>query len=255
MGGPRGQVLRSYRPPGELQPEGTGHGSILTKRTVGLQDETLYGTLGRTAGTVALTTLRRHAVVAVLAGMAAILSGCPVRETFPSRALVSNERTETVWGHLSRPEGPRLAPAVVLLPACSGIANTPDWSALLTRWGYATLMVDSFGPRRAGSVCDQPGGGRIGAAQVLDAYGALEHLSRQPFVDRARIAVMGWSLGGLSALGAVLSEGLARTSDLRFRAAIAFYPKCGLLGPGQDFHAPVLILVGEKDRFYTAASV
>ncbi len=35
-----GQVLQSYRPPGELEPEGTRHGLIPTRKTVGLQDPT-----------------------------------------------------------------------------------------------------------------------------------------------------------------------------------------------------------------------
>jgi dienelactone hydrolase len=68
------------------------------------------------------------------------------------------------------------------------------WAQLLTSHGYVTLLVDSFGPR---NLTDSTG---IVSDRIWDAYGALQHLRTLPFVRRHRVAVMGWSQGGLVAV-------------------------------------------------------
>ncbi len=82
--------------------------------------------------------------------------------------------------------------------------------------------------------------------RALDAYGALAYLQGLPFVDRARIGVVGWSHGGNSALAAVNNIGITARLPQRFKAAIAFYPYC--FGGG-DYNLPTLILLGEADEW------
>ena len=111
----------------------------------------------------------------------------------------------------------------------------------LSSWGYVALAVDSFGPRGISSRC-----GSGGIEQAFDAYAALRYLSQLDFVDPARVAVLGESLGGYAALYAVERDMAARDFAERFRAAIVYYPDCGF--PAASMAAPTLILIGEADE-------
>ena len=153
-----------------------------------------------------------------------------------------------LWGHLSKPDKPAEEgpfPAVVLLHGCYG---TTPWNerkaSQLTELGYVTLVVDSLGPRSVGDVCREPLIFVTPDTRALDAHGALAYLQRLPFVDPARIAVVGWSHGGRGALAAVNEAGVAAHLAQRFAAAIAFYPYCP---GGSDIEHPTLILLGEAD--------
>jgi dienelactone hydrolase len=85
---------------------------------------------------------------------------------------------------------------------------------------------------------------------VFDAYRALDFLVQQPFVDRDRVAVIGFSQGGLLALISVERGLIERASNDKFRAAIAFYPPC--LGIKDSMTVPALILIGELDDWTLA---
>ena len=152
-----------------------------------------------------------------------------------------------LWGHLNKPAGPGPFSAVVLMHGCSGVRPThARWASQLTEQGHVTLLLDSFGPRNASSVCKDYLGIVSPNNRALDAHGALAYLQGLPFVDRSRIGVVGWSHGGNSALAAVNSAGITARLPERFKAAIAFYPYC--LGGG-NFDLPTLILLGEADEW------
>ena len=152
-----------------------------------------------------------------------------------------------LWGRLSKPAGTGPFPAVVLMHGCAGIhPSHARWASQLTELGYVTLLLDSLRPRSISNVCKTPF--RIASPQMraLDAHGALAYLQGLPFVDRARIGVVGWSHGGNSALAAVNNIGITARLPQRFKAAIAFYPYC--FGGG-DYDLPTLILLGEADEW------
>jgi dienelactone hydrolase len=108
------------------------------------------------------------------------------------------------------------------------------------------LAVDSFGPRGIASRC----GGGGPPDQAFDAYAALHYLSQLDFVDRARVAVLGNSMGGFAALYAVNRDLAAQYFKERFRAAIAYYPGCGI--PAAMMTVPTLILIGAADDWSQA---
>ena len=83
---------------------------------------------------------------------------------------------------------------MVLLHGCDGNWQRLDqrWGKRIASWGYVTLTVDSFGPRGIQNTCSSG----APADLAFDAYRALNFLVRQPFVDPARIAALGFSQGG-----------------------------------------------------------
>jgi len=159
---------------------------------------------------------------------------------------IKTEPSISLTGYLARPANEEPRAAIVLLHTCGGISKHEEmWSKRFVDWGYVVLSVDSFTPRGVEYVCDGRVGNYVGPwARALDAYGAKQYLATRPFVDPARIAVMGMSHGGMTVLETIkqsISEGLAMKP---FQAAIAYYPLCSV---AESINTPTLILTGDKD--------
>ena len=137
---------------------------------------------------------------------------------------------------------------MVLLHGCNGNWRRLDerWGKRIASWGYVTLTVDSFGPRGIKNTCSS--GAPVDLA--FDAYRALNFLVRQPFVDPARVAVLGFSQGGWLALTSVEHGAVEQTPPNKFRAAIAFYPPASR--SQGNMTVPTLILIGERDDWTPA---
>jgi dienelactone hydrolase len=163
-------------------------------------------------------------------------------------ASAQSDVTPPLLGFLTRPNGPGRFPAVILLHGCSPFdAHTIAAAETVKSWGYIGLALDSLG---AANVCE--GRSVAGAgAEVLDAYAGLRYLTAQSFVAGARIAVMGWSMGGDAALAAVEKGWSWSTGMESFAAAVAYYPKCA--AHSGVLTASGLILVGEQDDWAPAA--
>jgi len=156
-----------------------------------------------------------------------------------------------IAGELYLPPGPGPFPAVVLMPPCSGRLPIKAEQADGARYnaeGWALLAVDSFGPRGFEDGCSGVGSS---VDLVMDAYGALLWLAEQPFIDPARIAIVGYSRGADVALSAVGFDGVERLFDRQFRAAIAYAPFCQR-EEDTAVAVPTLVLVGELDDWNAA---
>jgi dienelactone hydrolase len=149
---------------------------------------------------------------------------------------------EPIQGYLSRPRGAGPFPAVILLHTCLGLpAQRASIGERIAAWGYVALFVDDFGTRGLRETC------AVDFKQALsDADGALAYLASLPYVDPARIAAVGFSQGGDTALK------IATGGAAGFKAAAAFYSPCANVA-GATLDIPTLILVGTKDEVTPAA--
>jgi dienelactone hydrolase len=219
------------------------------------------------AGTIALTA----AVAAALPGRAVASDG-PERVTFASA-----DGTTMLVGYLFRPDRMPAAqvPAVVLMHGRSGVyssradgvydASTLSrrhrmWSELWAGKGYIAVLVDGFGPRGHPqgfprfSYDQRPPAVSEVTVRPLDAYGALAYLRSRDDVLPDRIGLMGWSNGASATLAALSTDTQAvpsPTPATGFRAALAFYPGCGLRGrfaDGYRPYAPLRVLHGTDDE-------
>jgi len=177
-------------------------------------------------------------------------SGLPRAEGSRDGANLPRGGTE-IRGYLTKPRGEGPFPAVVLLHSCLGLpADRQSIANVLARWGYLALFVDDFTTRGLRETCavDFPEG-------LPDAFGALAFVARLPYVDKARIAVVGYSQGADTALQIAslrLPSGFMVPDDLRFAAAAAFYPPCANEARAR-LRLPTLILIGSADAVTPAA--
>jgi dienelactone hydrolase len=166
----------------------------------------------------------------------------------PRRATVelkSAVDASPLLGYLARPDLPGRLPAVVVLHWCSGFGRHDIAAAsMLKSWGYVALAPDSLGDA---NLCQH---GACSAAESIDAYAALRWLAAQDFVDRSRVAMIGYSMGASAVLYASEAGPLQRMQPEHFRAAVAYYPGCQI--SNGDMTVPVLVLIGERDDWTTA---
>ena len=131
---------------------------------------------------------------------------------------------DPIQGYLTKPKGAGPFPAVVLLHTCLGLPEArASIGQRIAAWGYVALFVDDFATRGLKETC------AVDFQQALpDAYGAQAYLASLPYVDRARIAAVGFSQGGDTALKIATGGGAgpAGGGGAVFKAAAAFYPPC-----------------------------
>mgnify|MGYP005724510483 FL=1 len=128
-----------------------------------------------------------------------------------------------------------------------------DYIKMYQEQGYATFELNSFKSRGITSTVGSQDEVTI-AAVILDAYRALEKLSKHPKINKDKVALTGWSLGG----GVTLFAGWmplkeAITDQVSFAAHLAFYPPCFINPENLSFtKAPTHILIGEADNWTPA---
>jgi dienelactone hydrolase len=165
----------------------------------------------------------------------------------------------TIAGELRIPTpGADKLPAVILLHGSGGIGGeggmVEEWSTEFNRLGIATFALDSFAARGiVSTVIDQTQLARLN--MVADAYRALDLLAKHSRIDSSRVAVMGFSRGGQSALYSAMNRlygtPLGPANNLRFAAHLAFYPDCTTTYNADTdvSDEPIRILHGSADDY------
>lgn len=154
------------------------------------------------------------------------IAGAFEKVSFASRDSVG------LVGWLARPTGAGPFPVVIGLHGCAGLytrsgeinLRESDWSQRLTSAGYAVLLVDSFGPRGIKALCNDRERSLTPADRARDAFAAMDWLEKQGFAQKQRIALIGWSNGGSTALRVA-----GAPEAKRLRHVIAFYPGCRVI--------------------------
>lgn len=166
-----------------------------------------------------------------------------------------------IRGWLETPDSSGPHPAVVMMHSCFGPVDERDelavhdssWTDILTDAGYAVLVVDSYTPRGAGSLCKERNRPVLARAErPWDAIGGLQFLQERSDVIDDKIAIMGWSNGAISLLW-TLRDGASASSALDgpdFRAGVAYYPLCNdVVSRIDDYmpRVPILVQIGALD--------
>lgn len=153
-------------------------------------------------------------------------------------------------GTLTIPATADSVPAVIITHGCGGVGGAErGWAADLIDMGYASLIVDSFGGRGISTICF--GRETVNVASILvDVYRAVDALRQHPYVDESRIAIMGLSFGGRTALWTSLGRFQEMYDGSPFAAHVAFYPSTCFIEL-QDDHlvagGPIRIFHGTDD--------
>ena len=145
-------------------------------------------------------------------------------------------------------------------PLVIGVAGSLGWRShhykyleMYQKNGFATFELNSFKSRKITSTV----GSQVEvttAAIILDAYRAFEKLANHPNIDKNKVSITGWSLGGAVALfSGWLPVKRAITDDLKFTSHLAFYPPCFFDPENVEFtDSPIHILIGEIDDWTPA---
>tara|TARA_B100000795_G_C22805523_1_gene444599 strand:+ start:1079 stop:2065 length:987 start_codon:yes stop_codon:yes gene_type:complete len=145
-------------------------------------------------------------------------------------------------------------------PLIIGVAGSMGWRKhhldyikMYQEEGFATFELNSFKSRGITSTVGSQDEVTI-AAVILDAYRALEKLAKHPKINKDKVALTGWSLGGgVSLFAGWLPLKKAITSEVSFAAHLAFYPPCFINPEDLSFtKAPIHILIGESDNWTPA---
>jgi len=164
-----------------------------------------------------------------------------------------------------KPAGAGPFPAVVLVHSCGGVSRPHIRERMreLLDAGFVVLAVDSFNPRGIDKSC---GGNpkQVGTGTtVMDAYAALDHLSKLAIVDKSRIYATGYSWGAVvTPMLASPQSAEVFDSKLRYRALVSNYGACSFQRSPtanrirflqNDIDRPVLMLMASEDKEYKPA--
>jgi dienelactone hydrolase len=187
----------------------------------------------------------------------------PVSEFQQKRAQVRGEflqptRGDEIQAYVVKPPSNGPHAVIIYLHDCGGMApevkssefdtqsNSAEtsreafWTKRLLSWGYAVMLVDSYGPRGINDTCADP---MFSTARVADTYGALPYVAKQPWADPQRIGLLGFQTGDVWRIPAPADATAFVVGPERFKAAVAFVysPLCGMKS---RMAAPTLVING-----------
>jgi dienelactone hydrolase len=156
-----------------------------------------------------------------------------------------------------KPEGAGPFPALILVHSCGGMKQQlGNWRKEAIKRGYVVLIIDAFSSR--GSPNCRPAVPIPMTRGVKDVLDAAVHLGTFAFVDKARIASVGFSWGAMAGLLAGSPTYVADVAPglSRLAATVGLYPAC-YIGPFGSFRGyeylrpdlatPTLLLLAGRD--------
>jgi dienelactone hydrolase len=155
-----------------------------------------------------------------------------------------------VSGALTLPPTDKPVPAVIITHGCGGISSAESgWVRELEVMGIAALLLNSFEGRGVSSICTGAETVNI-ASMLVDLYRAADALDDHPYVDSSRVAVMGPSFGGRTALWSALERFQNQYGGRSFAGYVALYPSGCYIKLDAETEVgggPILILHGSAD--------
>lgn len=185
-----------------------------------------------------------------------LLSGCASNSVSILSEGRMKDYSATIKGVFETPEGDGPFPVVILMHGCGGLSRYVKSSLnahanALRNQGFATLVLDSFGPRGLFAQCNLLQLATARDYRVYDAFNALEVIRKNPLVDPKNIFLVGQSNGGSVALIAAGGGKYSKmTSDLRFTAIVAYYPWCAVTPA--SIVSPLLVFGAGNDDWVSA---
>ncbi|MEM7692972.1 MAG: dienelactone hydrolase family protein [Pseudomonadota bacterium] len=152
--------------------------------------------------------------------------------------------TPAVGARASRP-----GPAVILLHGAGGVSGAREgrYAREFAAQGIAVAVIDIFRARNGGGFVER----LIKTTEAMalaDAFAVRDALAAMPEIDGDRIALIGFSYGGMSATYAAYAQVVETFGATPFAAHVAFYGPC--IARFEDVSttgAPVMMLWGDRD--------
>jgi dienelactone hydrolase len=175
---------------------------------------------------------------------------------FPGKASELSMFSPLAMG-IWKPEGDGPFPAVIIVHSCGGVkGHIGYWRKEAIKRGYVVLVMDSFTSR--GSPSCRPMAPVTMDRGVKDIFDATAHLGTLPFVDKSRIAALGFSWGAMAGMlsGSAQYGAEAAPGKTPPGAIASLYPSCQIPPFGnfkgneylrQDLSTPTLVLMGGQD--------
>jgi dienelactone hydrolase len=201
--------------------------------------------------------LKVFALAIMLAGIAVATAASRAHALAPETVTIDSALASKgpFTAQLLRPSGAGPFPAIVAMHGCGGLLTNKgqlrsremDWAERFVAAGYAVLFPDSFTARGVREICTATSRSIFPKDRADDVAAAAEWLGGQPFVDKSRLGLMGWSHGAMSVLWALRPGFL--DAPARFKTAIAFYPGCRQIARLDDWRpsTPLTLLIGGAD--------
>jgi dienelactone hydrolase len=188
----------------------------------------------------------RYALAITLCFAAALLG--ERADAGQTASVPATSTTPAVPAYVARPPEVAVAPGVLVLHGCEGYSkhygDIADW---LASKGYVGVAIDALAGTNIKTACTDSGAPLVEAA---DARAALAWMRAQPFIDPARLAILGYSMGSIAALDVMDSRAVA-TAPPGLLAAVTYYPACRGRAP-DAIRVPLRILDGDADDWTPA---
>ncbi|MFN9800985.1 MAG: prolyl oligopeptidase family serine peptidase, partial [Bacteroidota bacterium] len=94
----------------------------------------------------------------------------------------------------------------VQLVTNSWLGGASLWMNYFAEMGYIVFTIDGRGSAHRGKAFEQVIHRQLGTPEIDDQIAGVQWLLAQPWVDRGRIGIHGWSYGGYMTTGLMLRK-------------------------------------------------